>query len=132
MFKFLNKMKKNRKGYTLTELIVVVAILGILAVVATPMILNQVNNARENTDAANAKTIENAYKIGMTTGNPTPAVPTTGTAARNIIVDNLDPFPTPQQNGFAFFLDTTNGRVQCLVNTTGVSATMLNLTTPTT
>jgi type IV pilus assembly protein PilA len=56
-------VKKNRKGYTLTELIVVVAILGILAAVGAPMILNQISTARTNADAANAKQISNAFKI---------------------------------------------------------------------
>ena len=130
MLMFLKKMKKNQKGYTLTELIVVVAILGILAAVATPMVLNQIGRARTSADNANAKTIENAYKIGMS-ADPTPDTPTTKDQALAIIDDNLNPFPTIQQSGFAFFLNTSTGEVTCVVNTTTSTTTLLNLTTPT-
>jgi type IV pilus assembly protein PilA len=131
MLKFFKKVKKNRKGYTLTELIVVVAILGVLAAIATPMIMNQVSKARVNADDANATSIESAYKIGMTIDDPTPTIPTTGTGALAIINKSLSPIPTPKQNGFAFFLNTVNGRVSCLISSTAVSNSFLNLTSPT-
>lgn len=128
MLMFLKKLKKNQKGYTLTELIVVVAILGILAAVATPMVLNQIGRARTNADNANAKTIENAYKIGMA-ADPTPDTPTTKALALAIINTNLNPLPEPQQSGFEFYLNTTTGRVTCEQSntTTGI----IDLTTPT-
>lgn len=109
MSMFLKKMKKNRKGYTLTELIVVVAILGILAAVATPMVLNQVQSARDNTDAANAKSISNAYKIAMTTGNGT--APADASGAIDLIDNHLNPVPTPQQDTTYFNLNINTGEV---------------------
>ena len=108
--KNLGKKVKSRKGYTLSELIVVVAILGILAAVATPMVLNQVQNARESADEANAKSISNAYKIAMTTSG-TLTAPTTQAQARAIIDDTLNPIPNPQQNGMQFWLNATTGEV---------------------
>lgn len=48
-------MKKNNKGFTLAELLIVVAIIAVLVAVAIPVLTNQLENARESTDAANLR-----------------------------------------------------------------------------
>jgi prepilin-type N-terminal cleavage/methylation domain-containing protein len=49
------KKKLNKKGFTLVELIVVIVIVAILAAIAIPAVMAQVNNARDNTAIANAR-----------------------------------------------------------------------------
>ncbi len=66
---FFSKLKKNKKGYTLTELIVVVAILGILAAIATPMIMNAVGDAKESGTAASITSIETAVQLCLADGS---------------------------------------------------------------
>ena len=50
--------KINKKGFTLAELLIVVAIIGVLVAVSIPIFTAQLEKAREATDAAN---IRSAY-----------------------------------------------------------------------
>ena len=54
--------KTNKKGFTLVELVVVVAVLLILAAIAIPTVINLVDDARESANEANAQAIETAIK----------------------------------------------------------------------
>ena len=53
----------RKKGFTLAELLIVVAIIGVLVAVAIPIFTSQIEKSREATDAAN---IRNAYAELMT------------------------------------------------------------------
>ena len=55
MFK---KLRKNEKGFTLAELLIVVAIIGVLVAISIPIFTTQLEKAREATDLAN---IRSAY-----------------------------------------------------------------------
>ena len=48
-------MKKNKKGFTLAELLIVVAIIGVLVAISIPIFTSQLEKAREATDAANIR-----------------------------------------------------------------------------
>lgn len=63
MLRFFNKRIHNRKGFTLIELIVVIAIMGILAVIAVPRFLDIQARAAINSDAAAAEEMINAARI---------------------------------------------------------------------
>lgn len=49
------KRKLNKKGFTLAELLIVVAIIGVLVAISIPIFTSQLEKAREATDAANIR-----------------------------------------------------------------------------
>lgn len=57
--KIMKKGKKT-KGFTLIELIIVIAIIGILALIIIPQVIGYTNKARNGTDVSDAKTLISA------------------------------------------------------------------------
>ena len=47
--------KKNNKGFTLMEMLIVVAIIAVLVAIATPVLTSQLEKARDSADAANLR-----------------------------------------------------------------------------
>ena len=50
-------MKKNNKGFTLAELLIVVAIIAVLVAIAIPIFTTQLEKSREATDEANIRSL---------------------------------------------------------------------------
>jgi type IV pilus assembly protein PilA len=64
--------EENQKGFTLIELLAVIVILGIIAVIAVPLIGNVINKSRSDADVATARQIYDAtrmYIIGEKNGD---------------------------------------------------------------
>lgn len=55
--KNLLKKMKNKEGFTLAELLIVVAIIAVLVAISIPIFTAQLNKARYATDLANARSI---------------------------------------------------------------------------
>ncbi len=83
MFK---KLRKNEKGFTLAELLIVVAIIGVLVAISIPIFTSQLEKAREATDLANIRAAyaecSAAVLTEESTGNATYA--TDGSASEDV------------------------------------------------
>ena len=54
-------MKNNKKGFTLAELLIVVAIIAVLVAISIPIFTAQLEKAREATDMANLRAAKAAF-----------------------------------------------------------------------
>lgn len=61
-------VRKNKKGFTLIELVVVIAILGILAAILIPVIGGFISRANIAKDQANARSLFNSTAMYLATG----------------------------------------------------------------
>lgn len=67
---------KEKKGFTLAELLVVVAIIGVLVAVSIPIFTSQLEKARRATNQANARAAMAAATVDYLEKNPAPTTDT--------------------------------------------------------
>ncbi len=112
----MNK-KNNRKGFTLAELLIVVAIIAVLVAIAIPVFTTQLEKSREAVDASN---IRAAYAEAMseylTNGGVTVSKNTTASKQKvagwdNTAIDwsgmTLGSAPTAKTDGSAYTVTVT-------------------------
>ncbi|HHD2787715.1 prepilin-type N-terminal cleavage/methylation domain-containing protein [Clostridium perfringens] len=87
---FLKRQNKKKKGFTLIELIIVIAIIAILAAIAIPNFLSIQRKARVKADIASAKTIYDATSALIAEGK---IVPTTNTVTFTLDNDKVTAEP---------------------------------------
>lgn len=72
------KKKNNKKGFTLAELLIVVAIIAVLVAISIPIFTSQLEKARESTDMANIRAAYAAVSTDVLTD------PKTSDTANNV------------------------------------------------
>lgn len=71
MFRWLaKKLKNDRRGFTLIELVVVIAILGVLTAIAVPKYNSSKINAAKTAHNTNVRTLESAASMYIADGMP--------------------------------------------------------------
>lgn len=83
----MKKEKMNDKGFSLVELIIVIAIMAVLVVVLAPQYLKYVERSRNSTDLQNATEIVTALQVYGSDPEATVSIPTDPTEKFSIKID---------------------------------------------
>ncbi|MGB9679466.1 MAG: competence type IV pilus major pilin ComGC [Thermoanaerobacteraceae bacterium] len=109
---FVKALNKDERGFTLIELIVVIAILGVLAAIAVPQFTGTLSNAKEKADDASLKILQDAVNRYYYDNNET--YPTTLNDLKGKYIDEI---PTPQEKDYVFSYDSKTGKVSLTKST---------------
>ena len=96
-----------RSGFTLIEVIIVIAIIGVLSAVLTPALFKYIDKSREAADKATLKTLNDAtavYQIDAPSPNPFETSGTTDDTLMQVLVDSglIRDGAEPRQAGASF------------------------------
>ena len=125
-----NELNQKKKGFTLIELIIVIAIIAVLAAIAVPKFGQVRESANTKADLATAKNIATIVSQKLADGED---VSTAEVTTTDEIGEKLDGNVTPKANGESTFTyKVDNGNVVVTYTTSGTQVYPTTTTTTTT
>lgn len=114
----LKGMRNRNQGFTLIEMMAVLALLGILAMVAVPLFTDHIKNSQIAADNANAKIIQNSIQKAI--AKEKLSLPLTDSASTMAqIGSEFDPFPVCQVEGNKWVVTINSGKVEAKSSVSG-------------
>ncbi|WZL71465.1 type II secretion system protein [Clostridiaceae bacterium 35-E11] len=132
MIKKINKMLRNKKGFTLVELIVVIAVLGILAGIAVPKYSGMRAKAHQVADEQAIVAMNKAiqlYGIEKTNSDGDEVYPSDSATLKEALKLAYDDIPDVGVNGKAFFYHISDHEMKLLDATTTEGTTYIKVPT---
>ena len=131
MISFFHKRMGNQKGFTLIELMIVVAIIGILTAIAFPLYANIQARARLAKAQADARTLASAVVIFSAHVGSLPATLnalTVATISGGISAGPfINPIPTPPGDWVAYNYATAGGGTFTVSSSSALDATSVKM-----
>ncbi|MCM1325490.1 MAG: type II secretion system GspH family protein [Bacteroidales bacterium] len=122
------KKEMNNKGFSLVELIIVIAIMAVLVGVLAPQYLKYVNNSKVSTDITNAGTLNTAFSAAIADGKIN--LPTSGTTTISgnggTAITSASTWGLAMDNWPAGTLDASNAVWNVIIGTKGVEKITLS------
>ena len=82
MKEMMKKVKERREGFTMAELLIVVAIIAVLVAIAIPVFNGQLNKSKYATDEANARSLYSEISADYLANGGTPTATVTGSITK--------------------------------------------------
>lgn len=102
--------KNNKKGFTLVELVIVVAVMAVLVAVAIPTVSSIVGTAEDSVAKSNARTIESVIKLAEANNTDGDTELSAEEVAKAVYEAKLG--IDGSSKVFVFYYDPTNGNVK--------------------
>lgn len=127
---------RNKKGFTLIEMLVVIAIIAVLVAIVVPVVGNSTVKASAATNAANLRTVAAQISVAIVNGDLEVAVPEDGETSTTLTVADIEAedikvpdyksmgnvAPTAgEDDDVEFTCEVTNGNVECSFGGYGVN-----------
>jgi type IV pilus assembly protein PilA len=130
------KKMKSKKGFTLIELLAVIVILAVIALIATPLIMNVINDAKKNSAKDSAygytKAVENAMVTYMYTVSDPNNMPSFENGTFDVATKKYTPAAATQgagTNDAEVTLDVTYSGTQAVSGTLTIKKGVITATT---
>lgn len=121
----INRIRKNRKGFTLVEIIVVLVILAIIAAFTIPAMLGFVNEAKEKAIVAEAREVYVASQASLTEYNATHATAFTNgdyaNTATDAVVAQTNSYLSTDLSGATWTITVAGNKITKVVYTRGTN-----------